>query len=249
MRIFLSLLALFGLTAGAAAQELFTDVDFDFSFDVPAGMVKATAEQQAAASGQPLETFANTPRAETETGQTSHLHVWRDVTGRDRLLELLIADGDLPFTSPEQFESAVAQKGVEVEKRVPLQKPEFRPGMSMEGPRTRPDGALLRQLSVYYPMPGASPRWAVLRMECLEGDWNLMEPAFMDVLRSVNYPLPERPAGAGGGRAPGGRGRTPPAGAAAPVEERWDSLEVTGSLVLAAVLLIGMFLGGRASPA
>ena len=31
-------------------------------------------------------------------------------------------------------------------------------------------------------------------------------------------------------------------------KEPWDTLEVTGSLVLAALLLMSLFLGGRASP-
>ena len=260
MRAFLSLvtplLASAVLASAALAQdpESFTDPDFDFSFDVPSGMVKATAEEQALASGQPLETFANPRREDTETGEVSHLFVWRDTTGRDRLLELLIADGPLPFTSPEQFESAVSHRGVEVDLREPMQPPEFRPGMRLEGERQRPDGALLRQLNVYYPMQQDPPRWAVVRMECLNGDWDLMLPTFMDVLRSVKYPLPERTAGAGGGRGGrGGGGRGGQQGAAAAANsapaERWDTLEVTGSLALAAALLIGMFLGGRPSAA
>jgi hypothetical protein len=248
MRVLIALFALLTVTtATATAQGTFSDPDFEYSMSVPEGMVLATPEEQAAALGQPVEAFKNMPRAESPDGNVNHVFRWRDITGRDRRISLFINDGPFPFSAPEQFNEAVTttmQIAVDTEER--LTPPDYKVGMRVEGTRTRSDGAVIRQTDVFLPISGDPPRYALLRMECLDVDWSLMWPDFEGTLKSVDIPQPT--AGGGAAPRPGGRRRRGGDATAAdgPVvkTEDWDTLEVTGSLVLAVVLLMGLFMGG-----
>ncbi len=238
------------------AQETFTDPDFGFSMTPPPGMVSTTPEELVAASGRAIEEFQITSRADSPDGNVSHEFRWRDTTGRDRNMALLIQDGPYPFTSPDQFKEAVnVRMGVEVDNEQSLTPPDYKYGMRVEGIRTRSDGATIRQTDVFFPVAGDSPRFAVLRIDCLDGDWNFLWPEFDATLRSVEVPQPSTQAGGAprqaGGRRRGGSGNAGggAAGAGGEAVESWDSLEVTGSLVLAALLLLGLFMGGRSTSA
>ena len=168
------------------AQETFTDPDFGFSMTPPTGMVSTTPEELAAASGRPIEEFQITSRADSPDGQVSHEFRWRDTTGRDRNIALLIQDGPYPFSSSDQFKEAVnVLMGVVVDNEQSLTPPEFKYGMRVEGTRTRSDGAIIRQTDAFIPIAGDSPRFAVLRMDCLDGDWKFLWPEFEATLRSV----------------------------------------------------------------
>ena len=226
------------------AQEAFKDPDFDFTMTLPAGMTLLAPEQLAAARGMSVEEL-NTSRADSEDGKAFHTYVWLDGTSRDREVHLYVADGDLPFGHPDQFQSAVTSGGVEVDDTQMLEPPDFPPGMRTEGVRTKSNGSVVRQTDVFLPMGRDPGKYATLRALCLEGDWDLMWPDFEAMIRSVRYPQP-RQAGGGGGRGGrrGGGGGGGRAGGATE-EESWDELEVTGSLALAAVLLMGLFVGGR----
>lgn len=250
------LIALLLAIQTSSAQETFSDPDFGYTMTVPSGMVLITAEERAAVSGQPVENFLITPRAESPSGEVTHIYLWRDTTGRDRQINLVITDGPFPFSAPDHFKEAVTKEmKVEVDGEQSLTPPEFKIGMRVEGTRTRTsDGAIIRQTDAFLPISGDPSRYAMLRMECLDGDWSLMWPDFLATLRSVDIPQPTQ--GAAGGPPRGGgrrrRGADGAGGAAGPEaqSEDWDTLEVTGSLVLSVLLLMGLFMGGRsATPA
>jgi hypothetical protein len=248
MRVLIALL----LAAPALnAQETFSDPDFEYSMSLPAGMVLTTPEEQAAASGQPVESFVNVPRSESPDGEVSHVYRWRDASERDRNISLLIEDGPFPFSAPEQFKEAVELRmQVAVDQEQSLAPPEFKYGMRIEGLRTRSDGAIIRQTDVFLPISGDPPRYALLRMDCLDVDWSLMWPDFLSTLKSIDMPQPT----VGAARPPPTAGRrrrgADVSGSATgdDQQEDWDTLEVTGSLILSALLLMGLFLGGRNTP-
>jgi len=245
-----SLLLSLLLASSVQAQDVFRDADFEFSLHVPEGMVLATPEELSIVSGKPAESFVNVPRAETATGQAIHTWILRDGTDRDREVSLHIADGALPFGSKEQFESAVGDKmGVKIDVREPMRPPEYPPGMRLEGERTRSDGQVLRQTDVYLPLGDTPPKYAVVRAQCLAADWTLFWPGFDAMLKSIDYPKPKGAgagaAGPGGGQGKPGKHRAGAGDRAPEPAESWNSLQVTGSLALAGVLLMGLFVRGR----
>jgi hypothetical protein len=232
------------LAPSVLAQESFSDADYEFSMQIPPGMALTTAEEMAAVTGQPVESFQIVSRADSETGKVVHQYHWRDATGRGRDIDLKLIDDNFPFGSPDQFEQAIReQAGVDVDTRISLGEPEYnQPGSRMEGTRTNSMGLLLRQMDAVFPIKFDPPRYALIRMHCLEGDWKLFVDEFEAVLKSVKSAAPKPPSGAGGG--PQGRRKGK---AEQGSEERWDTLEVTGSLALAAMLLMTLFVGGRSS--
>ncbi len=242
-----SLMLAVALASTATGQDSFRDADFEFSMAIPSGMVVATPEELSLASGRPAQEFGNTPRAETGNGQAVHTWVLRDTTGREREVNIHIADGALPFGSPEQFESAVGGKmGVTIDVREPLRPPEYPAGMRLEGERSRADGELLRQTDAYLPMGNSPPRYAIVRAHCLAGDWPLLWPEFDTMLRSIEYPQAKEGArGTGGGQGKPGKRRAGAPGQEFVPDESWESLQVTGSLALAGMLIMGLFVGGR----
>jgi hypothetical protein len=247
MRVLIALLFVFPTLS---AQETFTDPDFEFSMSVPSGMVLTTAEEQAAASGQPVENYLNAPRAEHTDGTFRHVYRWRDATERDRNISVYMEDGPFPFSSVDKFKEAInVTMNIVVDGDQMLSPPDFKHGMRVEGTRMRSDGAALRQTDIFLPISGDPSRYVLLRMDCLDGDWSLMWPDFLATLQSVDMPQPT--AGSGGSPRGGNRRRrgADAGGSGGPdvVTEDWDTLEVTGSLVLAVLLLMGLFMGGRAA--
>ena len=243
------LIALCLVIPALTAQDQFVDPDFEYSMTLPNGMLLTTAEEQAKASGRPIEDFMNNPRSETPDGDLKHEHRWRDATGRERNISLLLMDGPYPFSSVDKFKEAVTvTMGIYVDQEQNLTPPDFKYGMRVEGVRIRPDGAAIRQTDIFLPISTEPPQYALLRMEALDGDWAFVWPELLATLQSVEIPQPTSGSG-GGTRNSSGRRRqgANTQNASGTSEENWATLDVTGSLVLSVLLLMGLFMGGRST--
>jgi len=229
------------------AQDQFVDPDFEYSMTVPNGMVLTTPEEQAGAIGRPIEDFMNNPRSEHQDGGFKHEHRWRDATGRDRNISLFLMDGPYPFSSADKFKEAVTvTMNIAVDQEQNLTPPDFKYGMRVEGVRMRSDGAAIRQTDIFLPISTEPPQYALLRMDALDGDWALVWPEFLAALQSVEIPQPSS-GGGGAPRSSSGRRRQSPnaTNPSGDSKENWATLDVTGSLVLSVLLLMGLFMGGR----
>ena len=243
------LIALCLIIPALTAQDQFVDPDFEYSMSIPKGMILTTAEEQARASGRPIEDFINNPRSEAQEDNFKHEHRWRDATGRDRNISLFLMDGPYPFSSADKFKEAVTvTMGITVDQEQNLTPPDFKYGMRVEGMRMRSDGAAIRQTDVFLPISTEPPQYAILRMSALDGDWVYVWPELLATLQSVEMPQPTS-GGGGGTRNSSGRRRQGgnATNSSGNSEENWATLDVTGSLVLSVLLLMGLFMGGRSA--
>ena len=254
------LAALWPATA-VTAQETFRDADFDFSFEVPEGLELIGEADARRVFALPDDQPYNAARQGTPGERLSHQFHWRDSSGHGRSARLLIQDLPLPFTRPDEFADylrTTAGEGetVEIVEQKSLEPPTHKAGLMAEVTRSREGGGAVNLIYAYYPM--GRERFALLFLQGLPADWKKLRKTYGATLATVAF-VGEQGGAAGGsgapgqGRAPSGpntaadrRGKPAAGGAAAP-EEYWSSLEVTGSLVLAVVLLAGLFVGGRRS--
>jgi hypothetical protein len=250
MRTFvLPLLLLAGLSPVAPAQDTFQDPDFGASMTIPFGMREITAEERARVTGVSVEEARNMARGESPTGKVSHAYIWIDEHGPyNRQISLHLYDNPPPFRSPAQLKEAHEQEGMAVDYEEILPPPLN--GVRIEGTFLRkPDNVAMRRSVVYVPdVP--RERFALLSIQAYAGDWDIVKPELLKVVQSLK--LEGIRMGGQSPRPPAG-GRNPNANAnAAPADDGsagdWGRLEVVGSLLLAAILLGSLVLGGRTTP-
>jgi hypothetical protein len=249
------------------AQETFVDEDFAFSFDVPPGMAQVSDADLKAARGMPPDAPFNVPAADTPDGKTMHMWVWADEEARGREVRLVLHDYPLPFTKQEEFADATlnlmkSQGSVDIIDQTALQPPEYKGGLLLEVRITQEDGKEFGNLSAYFIM--GAERYGLLSFRAYRENWAAEKDKIMEAFRTVEFtgaaagqgqPPPggmNRPSAPGGPRAggarPGGPGGRPGAqGQPAAASESWSTLEVAGSIVLALLLLMGLFMGGRSA--
>jgi len=237
-----------GLAPLAPAQD-FQDPDFGASMTLPVGMREVTAEERARQAGTSVEEVRNIPRGESSTGKVTHVYIWIDeATPYNRQISLHLYDAPPPYRTPEQLKTAHEQEGmvIDFEEMVP---PPLN-GVRIEGTFLRqPDNVPMRRSVVYVP-DLVRERFALLSIQAFAGDWDIVKPELLKVVQSLN--LEGIRMGVGSTRGPPGAAGMP-AGLAnstgtPEAASDWGSLEVAGSLLLAAILLGSLILGGRATP-
>jgi hypothetical protein len=222
-----------------AAQQVFTDPDFGITMQIPSGMRQATAEELARLLRVSPEEAANVPRAEADGQPVHHSYVWLDeTTPYNRQISIALGDGEPPFKTPKQLTEAQTIAGLTLEKEEIMPPPVN--ALRMEGTFLRePDQVPMRRLILYAP-DFAGQRFGIVTMQAFAGDWPIVIGEFDAAIQSLRFvrttPPPTAPTAA--------TGRTD--APASPVDSGdWGSLEVLGSLALAAVLLGSLMLGGR----
>ena len=234
------------LLPAAAAQEAFTDADFDFRVKLPVGMRAATDEERAVLLRLEPDQLRNVPRGEAAGAPVTHSYIWIDeTTPYNRTVMLALKDETPPFKNPTELKNSQVQQGltIEVEKLLP-QPPNT---AYVEGTFLREvDKMPMRRILLYIP-DFAARRYAVMTMQAFAADWDIVKPDFDALIASLKLKItklePGRaPAAAGRGAAPQGAGRV------GPDTNAWSSLPVAGSLLLAAVV-IGSLVLGRRKPA
>ncbi len=243
MRLLASTLLTSALALPASAQiSEFTDPDFGFRMQLPAGMSEVPAADRAKLLDLELDQVANLARGEVGDQPLRHNFIWLDAaTPYNRQITVLLQDGPPPFRSPAEARTALGGGGMTIDKEAVLPPPVD--GLRVDGSFTRPDGVKLRKVSAYLPDFVAN-RWALVSIQAFDGDFAIVAPeveAFVSSLRFQRQ-RPEAPAAvARGPIRPGGKNAAPPPAA------DWGSLRVGGSLALAALLLGHLLLGGRSS--
>jgi hypothetical protein len=232
MRILLAALL---LTSLAPAQEDFKDSAYKFSLQIPAGMQMLTDEGRALRLDIPLEQAVNKPRQGSETLRLEHHHVWIEADDEqlyNREIDLRLVD-QIPFQGPDHFVEWLEEQGIEVLGREKIGYP-VGPALLIDGVFTGPDGLRSRQYVLFV---ARLQRWAMLILRANEGDFAIVEPEFRAVIQSIEFrqPLAPKPPSV----------FDEPQGGAGLLSASWASLEVAGSLVLAAILILMMVLGGR----
>lgn len=259
--------------AGPAVR--FAADDFGFGLEVPPGLALLPDAELRRAVGLPPDAPLNVPREQSADGKAIHQYVWIDPRDKDHVLRLQLQDSLLPFGRPDEFSdflrTQLAPLGpVEVREQKTVEPPVYRRhAFTADVLRTLPDGGTLRMLCVYFPM--AKERFGVCYLQSRTERWADLRKGFQAAMASVTFPMDPsnpilarqdkgvhgprppgegppaaapQPGGAGRGpAAPGGAGRTAPAAPAS--NQTWASLEVTGSLVLALLLLLSLVAGGR----
>jgi len=258
------LIAVLLLALPVVAQDTFHDADFEFSITPPAGMQLVSPEDLAAMFRRPVEQFTSVPRAESPDGVALHESKWRDTTGHSREMTLTLKDrveGEEPIMANLDAWAAATEAAfgvtIEPDDRELIRRGPLVIGFRVTANRVRADGAQLRHTFCYLPLlvnhPTERDRTAIVQLQALEADWDDYAPDFDAVIESIEFPLPRvggGPAAAGGvipgapaaGGGGGGGGRA--GGARRAKGEGWGSLQVTGSLLLALVLLGSLFVGG-----
>jgi|GEM_PF-2798850 len=262
MRPSLVLALLLLAPAVSALQETFVDEDFGFSMLVPEGMLPVPDEDIRSALSVPDDTPFNLPAAEMPDGKAMHVAFWSDPTGRNRQMRLVLLDGPLPFTKAEELADAtvteMSQQGrIDIIDQTNLEPPSYKGGLMIEVRITADDGAEFGNIGAYFVM--GPERYATLSYRAPRDNWSVERPDIMNSLQTVEFTSQRNaqgPSDAGGARQsptagrPQGPGAPPGQGRrqgqpASPAAETWSSLEVTGSLVLAVLLVMGLFMGGR----
>jgi hypothetical protein len=246
-----TLLCLALLAPLLTAQESFLDADFTFTFSVPEGLVQLDEQELRTFLNIPAEIAYNAPLTDDKTIDVVHNYFWRDPTGMGREISLLIGFSPmgLPWVNPDEYAESVEDSAqMVIDAREPLKAPH--PGIQVEGSAERPDGLKMKRIIAYFTM--SRNEYAIMSLSARESDWNTIRAELIAAVDTVRFPEPEGPpvgqGGMGGGATPqpGGAPRGNPGQAAqAGTDEKWSSLEVTGSLVLAVILMMGLFAGGK----
>jgi len=251
MRMLL-LLAL--LAPVSTAQETFLDADFTFTFSVPEGLVQLEEQELRDFLKIPPEIAYNAPLTDDKSKDAVHNYFWKDPTGRSREISLLIGFSPLglPWVDPDEYAESVENSAqMVIDAREPLKAPH--PGIQVEGSAERPDGVKIKRIIAYFTL--GRNEYAIMSLSARASDWTELRGEFIAAVDTVRFPLPEesqgrqpgKSAGAPGPRQPGGQESR--AGAAetgeSSTKKNWSSLEVTGSLVLAVVLMMGLVVGGK----
>lgn len=255
MRAALATLLLAALASAPAAQGTpFSDPDFGFSMLLPPGLQPADEAGRAKVLGDP-ELARNLSRAESGGQPLRHYHFWSDAsTPYNRQAAIYLLDVPPPF-KPDDFAASLEREGLQLVGQENLKSVT---GWLVEGTFLRPsDQVRLHKYALYLP-DLFGKRHGLVTLQAFDSDWNIVKAEFRAALESVRMeraaPPPEvmqqmQQQGAGGGpgkpgpRPGGGAGHA--AGATAEPAGDWGSLEVAGSLVLAALALAHLLLSGR----
>jgi len=239
------LLAL-AVLAGALPGQSFTDPDFDFTVTPPSGMRMLPEEERVVffeiTPGFDAEiardAARNVPRAEAGGERISHNHIWVDPPELPyrRQIWIQLTDGPVPFQRPQDFEVMLAGSGLTIDDQEVLDSPPLGPGMIVEGHWSHDDGTRMAKMVACL---FDAQRYAILQMQCLAGDYPIVEPQFRAMLEDIEWErIRTAPPGAGAlaaaGRPGAPRERRIPRGVS---EGDWGSLETLGSLILAAFVL------------
>lgn len=222
-----------------AAQEVFSDPDFGITMQIPDGMRRANVEELSRLMRVTPEQAANVPRAEADGKPVHHSFVWLDASSPyNRQISIALGDGEPPFKSPKQLAEAQTVSGLTIEKEEIMPPPVN--ALRLEGTFLRePDQVPMRRLIVYAP-DFAGQRFGILIFQAFAGDWPIVMQDFEKAVQSLRFVRTTPPPT--GQAAPAGRPDAP----AAPVDSGdWGSLQVLGSLALAALMLGSLMLGGR----
>lgn len=230
------------------AQVPFHDEDFVFTVGLPEGMVALNEQELRGFLQIPDEYEINPPLTDDVTTDLVHSYYWRDTAGKNREISLVVAYSPrgLPWVRPEDFEEAMIGNGqLTIDRKEPLKPPH--PGFMLEGTSPRPDGVVLHRLIAYFTL--GQNKYAILNLSSLDSRWAEVQGELAGAIDSVRFPMPEgAPGGKAAGNNPAGP-RAPQGSQASPdssgPRENWSSLEVTGSLVLAMLLMMGLFAGGK----
>lgn len=245
------LLALLAAVPAAQVSE-FSDPDFGFTMQVPAGLQAMDETARARVLGSP-EAARNAPRAEADGQPVRHAWFWFDTsTPYNRQLAIYLTDGPPPG-KPDEFGQLLVKEGLTLVAEEPLK---AAGGWLVEGTFVRePDKLPLRKYALYVPDLFGN-RHAVVTLQAFDADWKIVQAELRAAAESVRMertpPPPEvleqmrQRGGEGDPGKPGPR----PAGPGAPATPKqdpgdWGSLEVVGSLVLAAAALAHLLLAGR----
>ena len=239
---------LLSLVPAVAAQEGFTDADFDFRAKLPVGMRAASDEERAKILKLEPDKARNLPRGEAAGAAISHSYLWLDpTTPYNRQIFLGLTDGLPPFKNPTELKNEQVKQGLSVDVGPNLlQQPQN--AVYIEGTFLREvDKTPMRRILLYIPDFGGK-RFAVMTLQAFDADWSIVKPDFDAVVSSVRMKLTKQEVG----RAPiaGGKGAAAGGGATrrGPDTNSWSSLPVAGSLLLAAIV-IGSLAFGRRKPA
>ncbi len=249
MRIPIVLLLLAGL-AGASgtlrAQSSFTDPDFGLEVSVPEGLQEVTPAHRALIMNVSEEAARNVPRDEAVDGELfSHHYFWVDGTSPyNRQMDVHVFDGPPPYRNSEELIEAYGKTGMTVEITEAVKPPIG--GFRLEGSFKNQAGVPMRKTVVYVPDRN---KFAMVSLQAYAADWAIVQPELMQAIQSIRLKREAPPAGAPTNSAAGRDGRAVRAPSSASVAEPidWLSLPITGSLVLAALLLAHMLLGARSA--
>ncbi len=221
-----------GLIGDTAARK-FDDPDFSFSFTTPLGMRLLPDLERSALIGQALP---NQPRTDSKTQRLEHSFLWQDTTGPSgdgRQILLMLMD-ESQWVGTGDFQRWLEAGGVTIIEQEEVSRP-VGPGLLIHMEFASPvDLRPMRGLCLYIPR---LKRYCLLRLFCDADAWERNEPAFRQTIESIRFrepvsiPPPTEMLGDSGD-----------AGAGSP----WLRLEVLGSLVLAAVVVMAMATGTRA---
>jgi len=231
---------LLSLVPAAAGQEAFSDPDFGFRAQLPTGMRSATNEERAALLKLDPEKVRNVPRGEAAGAKISHSYLWfDDSTPYNRQIGLGLYDGMPPYQNPTALKNSQAKEGLSIEVAKLL--PQLENAAYLEGTFLREvDKTPMRRILLYIP-DFAAHRYAIMTMQAYAADWDIVKSDFEATVASVKMKLTKAPP-------PGAAGGVSSAARQGPDTNSWSSLPVTGSLLLAA-LLVGSLVFGRRSAA
>jgi len=251
--ILLLVLGLLGATSALRAQTAFADPDFGFKMSLPDGLHEVTASERAMVMKTTEEAARNVPRAEAGEGaRLTHRYIWVDRSSPyNRQMDVTLVDGPPPYLKPEELVEAFSRSGLKVDVTEPVKAPVG--GLRIEGSFVNQSGVPMRKTVVYVP---DRAKYAMVNLQSFAGDWAIVQPEFLQSILSIRLDKATPPAGAVDGPATGkgGKARAGPGGGKGPQSAAenaagkpidWLSLPITGSLVLAALLLAHLLLGAR----
>jgi hypothetical protein len=220
--------------AAVAQLESFSDPDFEFRASLPVGMRAATEAERAALLKLSPDAARNLPRGDAAGAPISHSYIWVDEsTPYNRQIGLGLYDGLPPFRNPTELKASQVKSGLTVEVEKLLAQPTN--AAYLEGTFLREvDQVPLRRILIYVPDFGGK-RYAVMTLQAFAADWEIVRPEFDAVVESMKMKLTPQVV-TGAKRAPAPKRAS---------ENPWATLEVTGSLLLAAVVVGSLVLGRR----
>ncbi len=256
MRAAVTALLLAALASEPIAQgTAFSDPDFGFSMTLPPGLQMADEAARARVLNDP-ELARNVPRAEAGGQPVRHYHFWSDAsTPYNRQVAVYLLDMPPPF-KPDDFAASLEKEGLQLVGQETLKS---QTAWLVEGTFLRPsDQVRLHKYALYLP-DLFGKRHGLVTLQAFDSDWSIVKAEFRAALESVRMERAEPPPAvmqqmqqqAAGGGGPGKPGPRPAGGgsgaAGAEPASDWGSLEVAGSLVLAAAALAHLVLSGRSA--
>ncbi|MFT7464856.1 MAG: hypothetical protein ACI9EF_003216 [Pseudohongiellaceae bacterium] len=245
-----TILCLIILATALSAQESFLDADFSFSFNPPEGMRPLNEAELRSFMKFPADIEFNPALPEESEIEVDHSYFWIDTTGQNREISLLVSfhPMGLPWVNPDDYAESMAKDAqLTIDIKEPMKPPH--PGFYIEGTVQRPDGVEVRRRIAYFTL--GRNQYALMSLSSLSSKWDDVLPGFITAVDSASFPPPAGAKGAGGaaGAAQGSNApqRSQAGQPSSANKESWGTLEVTGSLVLAVLLMMGLFMGGKSS--